>query len=284
MRTAKITTTSVVGYRPQLDVSASKMFGASDFGTHQRVISPTTTIFTVPKDSTVNFDVGTEIEISWHGLGPVIVSQEDSTVPIRRYGSDSVTGHVLAGRYAACVIRKVAANEWVAYGAFDGVSNPVVAPLDTILLTYQLATGINSGISISGWNTYPINTEALDTGNYCSLATNQFTLAAGTYEFFDTRFRGFAISGMNIRLMNITDSVQVEGLINQGSFGEQTTAVDCVSFISGRFTIATAKTFEVQAYTFFARQFYAWGLTASYNGGSVTQIDVYATIGLRRLY
>lgn len=276
MRFGAIAGKEIIGFRPQINVSGSKSLAASDFGTHQLVDSASPVTVTVPKDATLDADIGTEVEISWSGAGSVTINQEDAAVNIRRYGSNAVTGHVLVGQYSACVLRKVAPNEWVAHGAFS----VGVVTLDAILLTYQLASGTDSGASTGGaWNTFPLNTELLDTGNYCTLSSNQLTLAAGTYEFFDTRFRVFAEDQTNIRLRNISDSVNVAGLACQGSFNDSATAAEGTNAIAGRFEIAAPKTFEIQIYCTTGRATLAWG-----NPANAGVVEVYGTLGLRRLY
>ena len=109
----------ILGFRPQVNIATSKTIALADFGTHQLSTSGTAVVITVPKDATLNADIGTEIEVSWDGVGSVSIAQEDVNVNIRRFGSAAVTGHTLAGRYASCVLVKRAANEWRAYGGFS---------------------------------------------------------------------------------------------------------------------------------------------------------------------
>lgn len=110
---------AITGYRPQITVTVSKAIALADFGTHQFSTSATAVVITVPKDATLNADIGTEVEVSWDGVGSVSIVQEDVNINIRRFGSVAVTGHTLAGRYASCVLVKRAANEWRAYGGFS---------------------------------------------------------------------------------------------------------------------------------------------------------------------
>lgn len=272
---------SVTGYRPQITVTTSKAIALADCNTRQQITSATPAVITIPKDATVNAAIGTEIEFTRSGTGLVTFSQEDATVNLRIFGSTAVTGHILASRYTSCVFIKVAANEWEGYGTFGALL--IVA--DTILLAYQLAAGVDSGSASAGWNTYPLNTELLDTGNHCTLSTNQFTLLTGTYEFFDTYFRGYGGGGgFNVSLRNVTDSVDVSGLACRGGFSVAPNGEHAGS-ISGRFTISASKTFEARAWFPAARSTLAYGVNAMANGGSgMTFAEVYGTVGLRRLY
>ena len=53
-----------------------------------------------------------------------------------------------------------------------------------ILIRDEKASGTTGGTFTSGaWQTRDLNTEVVDTGNHASVATNQITLAAGTYRF-----------------------------------------------------------------------------------------------------
>ena len=109
---------AITGSRPQITVTASKAIALADFGTHQLSTAGTAVIITVPKDATLGAAIGTEVEVSWDGVGSVSIAQEDVNINIRRFGSAAVTGHTLAGRYASCVLVKRDVNEWRAYGAF----------------------------------------------------------------------------------------------------------------------------------------------------------------------
>ena len=271
----------VLGYRPQITVTTSKAISLADCNTRQRITAAAPVVITIPKDATLNAAIGTEIEFTRSGTGLVTFSQEDATVNLRIFGSSGVTGHILASRYTSCVFIKVAANEWEGYGTFGALL--IIA--DTILLAYQLTAGVGSGSSSAGWNTYPLNAELLDTGNYCTLSTNQFTLQTGTYEFFDTYFRGFGGGGgFNVSLRNITDSVDVTGLACRGGFSVAPNGEHAGS-ISGRFTISASKTFEIRAWFPVAVASLAYGVNAMANGGTgMTFDEVYGTVGLRRLY
>lgn len=160
-----------------------------------------------------------------------------------------------------------------------GKPRPTTA-LDIILLTYQLASGTDSGATTgAAWNTLPLNTEVQDAGNYCTLSSNQFALLAGTYEFFDTSIRSFGCNQVNYRVRNISDSADVSGLACLGSYGDAAIGVEIAGKISGRFTLAATKTLAIQAYFTTARSAFGWGLPAS--AGTV---ECYGAVGLRRLY
>lgn len=148
-----------------------------------------------------------------------------------------------------------------------------------IQLAYQVASGVDSGASILGWNPYPLNTKIKDLGNYCTIASNRLTLLSGTYDFYDTRFRVFCVNGVNfghqIKVRNITDSSDISGLTLQGAFGGSTG--DTFLTISGSFNLIATKTLEIQVYAS-AQTAYAWGYPASVSGVSET----YGMLNLKR--
>lgn len=100
-------------------VTTSRSLLLTDRGQFLGCESSSATVITVPKDSTTNFSIGSFVEISQVGSGSVTIAQEDGSVNIRRYNSLAVTGHLLSGKDAACVLKKVSANEWRLYGGVD---------------------------------------------------------------------------------------------------------------------------------------------------------------------
>lgn len=108
----------------------------------------------------------------------------------------------------------------------------------------EKAAGTNGGTATSGsFQTRTINTEAADTGNYGSLSSNQITLAAGTYEAEIHVPGSNGINQFVAKLRNTTDSADtLIGTVAMAGGGN----IADKSIITGRFTIAAQKTFEVQ--------------------------------------
>ena len=109
--------------------------------------------------------------------------------------------------------------------------------------TYEEAAGVDGAATVAtAWTDGILNTEVVDAGAIGSLAFNQVTLIAGTYDFeaFKVIYRSSGTRGA-IRLWNVTDSALIGGLtpyINPSML--------CV--IAGRFTIAASKAIALQYY------------------------------------
>lgn len=113
-----------------------------------------------------------------------------------------------------------------------------------ILVSDQKTQNTNGGTFTSGaWRTRDINTEDADTGNNCSVSSNQITLAAGTYQI-RASCPAFACGLHQTRLQNITDSTTI--LTGTGEYCSTTSGGGSRSFLTGRFTLAAQKTLEIQ--------------------------------------
>ena len=93
------------------------------------------------------------------------------------------------------------------------------------------------------WRTRDINTEDSDTGGHCAIAANQITLQAGTY-IACISAPGYVVNSHKARLQNITDGATT--LLGTSEETATTNVGQTRSLVTGRFTIAAAKTFEVQ--------------------------------------
>ncbi|KKN42645.1 hypothetical protein LCGC14_0710970 [marine sediment metagenome] len=113
---------------------------------------------------------------------------------------------------------------------------------DYILVRDKKAITVDGGTFTNGaWQTRDINEEVADPGGHASISGNQITLAAGTYRC-QISAPAYATRRHQVRLQNITD-VATEVL---GTSSYAYTTDQCRTFLSGRFTIADTKVFEVQ--------------------------------------
>lgn len=150
------------------------------------------------------------------------------------------------------------------------------ASTDYILLQDQKSSGTNGGTFSSGaWRTRDMNTIVDDTTGLVTVSSNQFVLQAGTY-----RVRAWASSyqvGRNmLRLQNITDSSTV--LTGMSSFNGGGQNNQTVALLTGRFTIAGTKTFELQHQSEASMSTYGFGVASG--GGFTVAHEVYAELEL----
>ena len=148
-----------------------------------------------------------------------------------------------------------------------------------IKLSDTKAANTAGGDFTSGaWRTRTLTTEDTDTGNHCSLASNQFTLAAGTYEI-EAYAPAYNVQAHKIRLRNTSDSTTpIEGTAayagkDSGGGGQDQT----VSMLHGRFTIASSKTFEIQ------HQCQTTQATNGFGNPANMDSEVYTVVILRRV-
>ncbi len=138
-------------------------------------------------------------------------------------------------------------------GSFINWTNPTTCSIEgaaysedlsvpVIHLRDEKTSGTAGGTSTNGsWLTRVLNTEAQDTGGNCTLASNQFALAAGTYEVM-ARSNARSANSHQARIQNITDATTTL----TGSTARATSGLSTDSWVIGRFTITATKTFELQ--------------------------------------
>jgi hypothetical protein len=106
------------------------------------------------------------------------------------------------------------------------------------------AAGTSGGTFTSGaWQTRDLNTEDSDVDAIVSISGNQFTLISGTY-IIRASAPAYSTDRHKTRLRNITDSTTT--LIGTSAYSSNTGQSAEASIIEDRFTIASAKAFEIQ--------------------------------------
>jgi hypothetical protein len=133
-------------------------------------------------------------------------------------------------------------------------SKAIGLPQQRIAYIKDVKAAGTAGGSFTGgsWQTRTLNNLVDPSGMVTSLASNQFVLPAGTYDFYATApatvSAAVQIERHKLKLRNVTDSTDT--LIGQSavaqSQGSTSIVVESISTISGRFTITSPKTFELQ--------------------------------------
>jgi len=135
---------------------------------------------------------------------------------------------------------------------------------DYVKVSDVKATTTLGGTFTSGaWRTRVINTEDSDASGICSIASNQITLAAGTYICMIVA-PALSCDSSVARLYNISDTA-VELLGNNKFSSNAGSYADSDAIVAGKFTIASAKVFEVQHDCQTTRANYGFG-TQNYSG------------------
>tara|TARA_R100000329_G_scaffold35638_1_gene33486 strand:+ start:58 stop:648 length:591 start_codon:yes stop_codon:yes gene_type:complete len=106
-------------------------------------------------------------------------------------------------------------------------------------------TNTDAGSSTGGsWNTRDLNTEIADADGIVSISSNQFTLQAGTY-FLEASAPAYQPSRHRIKLYQ-TSGTAADVALGTCEFSNNNDAMVTRSFLSCRFTISTATTYEIR--------------------------------------
>ena len=129
----------------------------------------------------------------------------------------------------------------------------------------------------SAFDVRAMNTEVSDAAAIATVAANQITLAAGTYEF-EISAPAYKVNAHRVKLYNVTDAADVK--VGTSEWCNAATEAVTRSVAAGRFTIATTKTFEIRHFARSAQATNGFGIAT--NDGS-TGVEVYAVARFWRL-
>lgn len=134
---------------------------------------------------------------------------------------------------------------------------------DYICIQDQKAQNTNGGTCTAGsWQTRDLNTEVSDVGGHASVATNQITLAAGTY-VCKISAPAYATGRHQAILYNVTDATNE--LIGTSQFnGTSEGHATNESVIVGKFTIVASKVFEVRHKSELTEATYGFGVACNF--------------------
>jgi len=157
------------------------------------------------------------------------------------------------------------------------------AGTEILLVHYENSGTAGGGQTAGSWATRKLNRECYDTGNNCSLASNQFTLGAGTYEI-EAMCQYWAAGSAKTRLYNVSD-----GAVQQDINGNSIIGTSCIayvgsyncegqSYLRGRFTLAASKTLRLESRTSAGNTSTGWGYATSFG-----EEEIYAVVNLRKV-
>lgn len=152
-------------------------------------------------------------------------------------------------------------------------ASALYGPGPHIILEDQKSSGTAGGTFTSGADqTRTLNTEVYDPNNWCTLASNQFTLPAGTW-FVRWQAPAFATFEHQSMLYNVTDSA----VVSRGSSafaGTGTSACSTDSHGSCVVTIAASKAFTIRHQADTTKSTDGFGVPANFGTEIYTQVEI----------
>ena len=138
------------------------------------------------------------------------------------------------------------------------------------------ASNTNGGASVATtWTTRTLNTLVDSTGIVTSLASNQFTLPAGTYNV-----KAFSpqnsTNGHKCRIRNITDGTTL--VVGETAYNSTAVSLNCPAILEGEFTLTSSKALALQYYSVISQG--TNGLGISVNSG---EVEVYGRVVLTKI-
>jgi hypothetical protein len=140
---------------------------------------------------------------------------------------------------------------------------------------YDINGGTNSQLA---WQTRDLNTELDDPENIVTIASNQFTLQAGTY-LIEWSAPAYQVYRHFTRLENVTDAVTVAEGTTEYTY--QTAQVQTRSFGATIVSLAGAKAFEVQHFCDTTNTTNGLGVSSVIAGAS--QNSVYTLVKIHKI-
>jgi hypothetical protein len=144
------------------------------------------------------------------------------------------------------------------------------------VFTDQKTQNTNGGTFTSGaFRTRDINTTQYNNISGASIASNQITLAAGTYSL-SAKCTAAQVLGHGARLYNITDSSVT--IVGKAQYSDSAALYATnESIVEGIFTIAGSKTFEIQHRSAATISSYGFGIANNF------QAEVYTVVSIVKL-
>jgi hypothetical protein len=155
------------------------------------------------------------------------------------------------------------------------------APIRTpyIKIIDRKAAGTDGGAFTSGADrTRDLNRIDVDTAGIATLASNQFTIPAGTYEY-TIRAPAHSVGRNSAWLYNITDAVEVDR--GQNFFASTTGNAGAAAIITGQMVLQGTKTFEVRHRCETTNGTNGFGV--SINSGFTVPFEYYTTVELHKV-
>jgi len=138
------------------------------------------------------------------------------------------------------------------------------------------ASGDGGTFTANAWRTRDLNTELDDPSNIVTIASNQFTLQAGTY-LVEWSATAYKVDQHTTRLRNVTDSTtDGEGAV---AYAVTNVNISNTSVGSTVINISSAKSFELQHYSRASKSNNGFGVASAISGVN----NVYLVIKIHKI-
>ena len=137
----------------------------------------------------------------------------------------------------------------------------------------QKAQNTSGGTATTGaWRTRDLNTEIADPDGIVSIASNQFTLGAGTY-LIEATAPLYRVNDYGMRLYNVTSS----SVAQSGQSGYANSSYNVLNFpqVFARVTITGSTTFEIQQQFVNTVATYGFGVQGNFGLEIYTVVKIY---------
>ena len=148
---------------------------------------------------------------------------------------------------------------------------------DIILQDQKAANTAGGGFTSGADQTRVINTEVRDAGGDCTLSSNQFTLAAGTY-YLKAVVPAYAVNRHQAFLYNVSDS-SVVAVGTAMYAGADTQGTVSQSVITAVFTIASPKAFAIRHRCQTTKNTDGFGVASNF----ASRTEIYTTVELWKI-
>jgi len=154
-------------------------------------------------------------------------------------------------------------SSWAAGGLFTSYA----------IIADQQVSGTAGGTFTSGaWRTRDLNTEIADPDGIVSIASDQFTLAAGSY-LIKWIAPAYQTKSHQTRLYNVTDAAEVE--VGGTSWTMSTDSVQTTSGGAARTVITGSKAFSIEHQCEFTAATYGLGLNSAFGTVQFTLVEIF---------
>ncbi|SVC11796.1 uncharacterized protein METZ01_LOCUS264650 [marine metagenome] len=141
------------------------------------------------------------------------------------------------------------------------------------IIADQQVSGTAGGTFTSGaWRTRDLNTEIADPDGIVSIASDQFTLAAGSY-LIKWIAPAYQTKSHQTRLYNVTDAAEVE--VGGTSWTMSTDSVQTTSGGAARTVITGSKAFSIEHQCEFTAATYGLGLNSAFGTVQFTLVEIF---------